>query len=57
MVSLDFVGGRWDSNPVPRITNPVLGLMSYGHHRTVHGLGAARLERASRDLIGGCSAS
>lgn len=34
VVSLKKVwGGRWDSNPVRRITNPALGQMSYGHHR------------------------
>jgi hypothetical protein len=46
------VGGRWDSNPVPRITGPVLGRLSYGHHRFMRGLGATRLELASPSLVG-----
>ena len=39
-------GGRWDSNPVPRITSPVLALMSYGHHRVVRGSRPTRFELA-----------
>jgi hypothetical protein len=39
-------GGRWDSNPVPRITGPVLRLMSYGHRRIVRGSRPTRFELA-----------